>query len=458
MKFKGIRLGHSPRSDEVLRYQRDGHLITVAPTRTGKGRDVIIPALLEWPYSCVVNDLKGELSCVTSAQRRRFGQVVYLDPYLLVDRLMKGARPSLYNPMAALNPGSNEFTARAEKISDGVNWDEGQTYKHFTEGSRELCTAVQMGLAAHAEPHEKNLNAVRSVITGEFQGGVDVFGFAQAIMQNSTNQALRQMVANFCIPGAQGSRSLADIIQTAKVQTRFLSNPALMQSLSASDFSFADLKKRVVTVYVVLPMDFVDVSGKYSRLIFNSALSELLACGTGGVRVLLLMDEFAQLGTLMSMQSAMSMAAGFGIQLWPILQDLNQLAGLYPQTWETFLSNAGVRMFFAPRDEKTSHYLSGQCGQTLRRVISKSISYQDEVERQERLRGNGMNASRAASINVNFGSAPGHLLLPHECRELGGDEMLLFVEGVNGVIRAKRRPYWDEPEFRGQYSKNPYFG
>jgi hypothetical protein len=35
--------------------------------------------------------------------------------------------------------------------------------------------------------------------------------------------------------------------------------------------------------------------------------------------------------------------------------------------------------------------------------------------------------------------------------------MLLFVEGVKGVIRARRRAYWDEPEFRGQYSKNPMY-
>ena len=63
------------------------------------------------------------------------------------------------------------------------------------------------------------------------------------------------------------------------------------------------------------------------------------------------------------------------------------------------------------------------------------------------------------NINVSFGSVSRQLLLPHETRELGGDEMLLFVEGVNGVIRAVRRPYWDEPEFRRgpQFSPNPYF-
>jgi type IV secretion system protein VirD4 len=459
MKFKGIRLAHSTESDAVLRYPGPGHLITVAPTRSGKGRDVIIPALLDWPHSAVIFDPKGELYAVTAAKRRRFGEVRRLDPYGLGARLMKGTKASRYNPMARLDSRSIEFSAQAEKISDGLIWEEGEAYSYFTAGAGGLASMVQMGLVAHAEPHEKNLTAVRSVITGEFQGGVDVFGFAQSILDHSTNTALRQKAARFCVQGARQSRSLADIISTADVQTSFLSDAALAESLSASDFGFEDAKKRVVTVYVVLPMNYLDVCGKYFRLIVASALSELLA-GRKGVPVLMLMDEFFQLGSLKAIQNAMGMAAGFGIQLWPILQDLSQLSGLYPQTWETFLSNAGVRMFFGPRDEKTSNYLSGQCGQTERRVISKSISYQDEAEQEAQLRKHGrgnQGAVNVPNINLSFGSMSRELLLPHEVRELDDDEMLLFVEGVKGVIRARRRAYWNEPEFRGQYSRNPYF-
>jgi type IV secretion system protein VirD4 len=80
MKFKGIRLAHSKESDNILRYPGPGHLITVAPTRTGKGRDVVIPALLDWPYSCVIVDPKAELACVTSERRKRYGEVKFLDP------------------------------------------------------------------------------------------------------------------------------------------------------------------------------------------------------------------------------------------------------------------------------------------------------------------------------------------------------------------------------------------
>jgi type IV secretion system protein VirD4 len=461
MKFKGIRLGHSRESDDVVRYPGPGHLITVAPTRTGKGRDVLIPALLDWPYSCVIVDPKAELYCVTSAKRRRFGEVKYVDPYGLVARYMKGAKASRYNPMARLRPDSIEFSVQAEKIADSLIWEEGEANNFFTGGARGLISMVAMGLAEHAEPYEKNLTSMRSVITGEFQNGVDVFGFAQGIIDHSSNRALRQKAARFCVCNAQEARSLADIISTADGQTSFLSDAALAHSLGASDFSFADMKKRVITVYVVLPMDYLDVCGKYFRLIVASALSELLG-DRKGVPVLMLMDEFFQLGYLKAIQNAMSMAAGFGVQLWPVLQDLSQLVEHYPKTWETFLSNAAVRMYFGPRDGKTSDYLSGQCGQTERRTISKSISYQDDAEQQAQLKrhgsGNGRTGMNVPNINLSFGSASRQLLLPHEARELGGDEMLLFVEGVNGVIRARRRAYWDEPDLRGCYEKNPYFG
>jgi type IV secretory pathway TraG/TraD family ATPase VirD4 len=47
-------------------------------------------------------------------------------------------------------------------------------------------------------------------------------------------------------------------------------------------------------------------------------------------------------------------------------------------------------------------------------------------------------------------------LLPHEARELRGDEMLVFGEGIPGVIRAGRRPYYRSPEFDGMYEVDPY--
>jgi len=429
---EGVRIGFS-QSGQVLHYPGAGHLITIAPTRMGKGRDILIPALLEWNQSCIVIDPKGELAAVTGHYRRGFGDVLVLNPFDIWRQHLAGLTPARYNPVANLDPDSRSFGADADKIADAIVWHEGPGEEsHWVTSARLLVSGVIMGLAKHGAPVDKTLGGLRQVISGG-----QVYTFCREAMKSS-DPFIRQKLARFAVPGAEENKELNSIVSTADTQTGFIGNQAVSDSLSGSDFRFRDLKRKVTTVYLVLPLDYLDVCGKWFRLIVAAALSELLH-EEKGIRVLAVMDEFAQLGALKAIQNAMGMAAGFGLTLWPVLQDLSQLSGLYPQTWETFLSNAGVRMFFGPRDEKTSHYLSGQCGQAERRVVSKSLSEQ---------RG-AMNAS------LSYGQVGRPLLDPYETRQLDDDEMLLFIERVKGVVRARRRPYWQD--FRG-YGRNPYFG
>jgi type IV secretion system protein VirD4 len=207
-----------------------------------------------------------------------------------------------------------------------------------------------------------------------------------------------------------------------------------------------------VTVYVCLPLDVLEVCGKFFRLILGSALSELLredGLG-GGVRTLVLMDEFFQLGRLDAIQNAMGMARGFQTQLWCILNDLSQLHSLYGQTAETFMNNAGVRMWLAARDEVGSRYVSEQCGDGEARSISKSIGYAADTD-WDRV------GTVKPHVNVSYGQTPRKLILPHEVRELNDDEMILFVEKVKGAILAKRKPYFKIPELNERAGLNPYF-
>lgn len=429
---KGVRIGFS-QSGQILRYPGSGHLITIAPTRMGKGRDVLIPALLEWNQSCIVIDPKGELAAVTGHYRKRFGDVLVLNPFEIWPQYLKGLISARYNPLAMLDPDASSFGADADKLADAIVWHEGPGEEsYWVTSARLLVSGVIMALVKHGAPEDKTLGAMRQVISGG-----QVFQFCREAMK-SPDPFIRQKLARFAAQGAEENKELNSVVSTADTQTGFIGNAALTNSVSASDFRFRDLKRKPATVYLVLPLDYLDVCGKWFRLVIAAALSELLH-EEKGVRVLAVMDEFAQLGALKAIQNAMGMAAGFGLTLWPVLQDLSQLSGLYPQTWETFLSNAGVRMFFGPRDEKTSNYLSGQCGQVERRTVSKSIGEQ---------RGE-------MTINLGYGQVGVTLMDAYSTRQMDDDEMLLFVERVKGVVKAKRRPYW--VDFDG-YGKNPYFG
>ncbi|UIY31001.1 type IV secretory system conjugative DNA transfer family protein [Neorhizobium galegae] len=56
-----------------VHWDGDGHLLTVARTRSGKGKTSIIPNLLRYQGSCVVIDPKGELFEATSKWRSTLG-------------------------------------------------------------------------------------------------------------------------------------------------------------------------------------------------------------------------------------------------------------------------------------------------------------------------------------------------------------------------------------------------
>jgi type IV secretion system protein VirD4 len=67
--------------------------------------------------------------------------------------------------------------------------------------------------------------------------------------------------------------------------------------------------------------------------------------------VLYLLDEFASLGHLAPVERAMGLMAGYGVQLWPVLQDIHQLRATYGHRAGTFLSNAGVLQVFGVNDD-----------------------------------------------------------------------------------------------------------
>src|ERR1700730_9417031 len=105
----------------------------------------------------------------------------------------------------------------------------------------------------------------------------------------SSDAFIKQKLARFAVQGAEENKELNGIISTADTQTGFIGNDAITNSLSASDFRFKDLKRKPMTVYLVLPLDYLDVCGKWFRLIVAAALSELLH-EEKGVRVLAVMD------------------------------------------------------------------------------------------------------------------------------------------------------------------------
>lgn len=318
---------------------------------------------------------------------------------------------------------------------------------HWSDSARGLVASLIGHLAANMkDDRSKTLSMLRRAITSP-----KILQQFAADAQQGADDFIAEGLARFAGKDAENKGEIASIISTANTQTRFIGNRAIANNLSGSDFRFSMLKEEPTTVYLVLPVRYLASCGKWFRLVLAAALDELLT-EKKGLPVLCILDEFAQLGKLAVIENTLGLAAGLGVQLWPVLQDLTQLQELYPHRWESFLGCAGVQMFFAPRENTTANYVSDLCGDTTIQLPSESRGSTADPP--------GMFSSgRKTSISegVSTSAHQRRALLPQEIRQLPDNEFILFADGLPGrFIRMRRKPYWEIPECQGLYSPDPY--
>lgn len=434
---KGIRLGFDKKTSEVIRYRGEAHGILVAPARSGKFRDTLAGIALEWEHSMVIVDPKGQIAAVTKKQREEVGRVFVLNPFNVWPEYLGPS--ACYNPLSVLDPKSNEFDAECDALADAIVVNEGAGDSHWPDSARLLVGGVMMHLVSKFPPEDQTLGNLRDIISTSRL--IQFCNSAIAIGDDVTKQKL----ADFAEVAAENKGELRSIVNNAKTQTGFITK-AIAANLTRSDFQFRDLKKEPITVYVVLPTRMFGVAGKWFRLIVASALSELMR-EERGQPVLALLDEFAQLGYLKAMRDAMGQSAGMGLQVFPILQDLNQLKMHYKDGWETFLANTEFRQFFKPNDVFTQEYVSKLTGITTVKVPNTNFGQSS---------GGGNSSSNSG---ISFGETAQAVLQPYEVGRIGGDEFLMFAQGVDDVILGARAPYYDKercPDLRRLASEDPY--
>src|SRR5580658_2753683 len=90
-------MGFAPRTQvragDFITYSGDGHLMTFAPTGTGKTSGPVICNALKHPGQLIVIDMKGEIYKATAQARRNMGQEVHV-----ID-LHDGATTDSLNPL-----------------------------------------------------------------------------------------------------------------------------------------------------------------------------------------------------------------------------------------------------------------------------------------------------------------------------------------------------------------------
>lgn len=402
-------------------YDGDRHLLSIAPTRSGKGVSVVIPNLLHYAGSILVTDPKGE-NCVRTWRRRlAMGQTIHvLDPFGIT-----GAPQSRFNPLAIITgPDDPMASIKARAIADALIIPSGGD-SHWTDGAKAILTAFVLYVATgEQEDGKRNLGRVRELLTTAFPETL-------VEMQHAPLPQLRSLGGQ--IASIQ-DRELASILSTVNVQTNLLDEPVMLKAMGESDFSFADLKApEGCTVYLVLPVNQLVTFNRWLRLMVQIALQEFVdAPGIPSPRTVFLLDEFANLGRLSSIEQAVTLQAGYGLNVWMIVQDLPQLIREYREGWQSLVANAGVIQAFGTRDLQTAEYLSRMLGQT-------TIELASEDTAKQRVMNPGYISVRDPIIGRP-------LRTPSEIMEIPPEQSLLLVKGVPPLFCA-RIYYYRIPHF-----------
>ncbi|MCB1096084.1 MAG: type IV secretory system conjugative DNA transfer family protein [Verrucomicrobiae bacterium] len=411
----------------------DRHLMTIAGSRSGKSVSAIIPNLLRYPGSTLVIDPKGELACRTARHRSNFGNVHVLDPFDVVQGNATKFKGS-FNPMSILDRESKTLVEDAGLIADGLvvpspgrednHWDE--SAKHFIEG-------LILHVATHSSfKDQRNLTTVYRLLMIADEG-------LRKDMEESPVLAVAEAARGFW---QKSDKERDSVLSTARRHARFLGYQSMEEVLRSSSFDLRDLKTGTTTIYLCLPALRLGTVSQWLRIIVNLTLA-MMEYHQEKPRypVLMVLDEFAILSRMESIEKAIGQIAGLGVLLWIIIQDLSQLS-IYGKKSETMLGNCGILQFFGNSEPTTLEWIEKRLGKT---IVSKrsqhDVTFAGRTERGE--------------TGISHSTETHPLITAEEAsRFFGRDDNLvrqLIIRPSYSPMILQRACYYKDDRFRGQW-------
>lgn len=426
----GIVIGMRRRTGRFFRYYDSGHALVFAPTGAGKGVGFVIPNLLEYGGSMFVIDPKGENAAMTArARREKWGQETFiLDPWEVLEQ-----PTARFNPLDAIRPEDRDFDAKVQRIADAliIESDKDPFWSIEAKG---LLAGLIAFVCVHEPPAQRNLPRVRELL----RQPADDFQDLLEMMAGSPNRFIAE-TANAMSQKSDKERS--GVISTAQSNLQFLNSAVICDTLASSDFSMLDLKSKRITVYVILPTEHLNSQGRWLRLLVGEALAAMMSSERQkpDIPVLFLLDEFAALGHLTIAKTAFTLGRGYGAKMCPILQNLDQLKGLYEKEYRTFLSNAGVTLFWSVNDLSTAEEVSRMMGKYTQMTASRGMS----------------ESTQGGSVNYGENMTARDFATPDEVITLDKRMVVAFIANYR-PLELWRISYYDDPRFYGLVDPNPY--
>ena len=356
----------------------DRHHFLLAGSRGGKGRSVLTPNLITLPRetSVLVLDPKGDLASLTAKYRHLgLGQdVAVTDPFDCSGPNTTAYRTS-FNPINFITGAKlSTLTANAMLVADSlVVENESSKDPHWDESGRDWIG----GLAAHVATHpnyegRRDLVTVWQLAASACEGSsqhTDHYELEIEMLESDAASGFVRAAAQSFYSRSGGEFS--GVASNARRHLNFIGVEAIQNVLRGPSVDPKKLKNGSLTWYVTSPAMRANLMRGFQRMVVQLTLAAFEdETVSKGNQTVFMLDEFQALGRLKSMETAIAQFAGLGVKLMVVLQDLSQIKSAYPNSWQSFVGNAGTLQAFAGNDDETLSFLSKRLGEA--QVVTQS--------------------------------------------------------------------------------------
>ena len=454
---KGLFLGITE-DGYYLRDDAKTHTFLCAPSRSGKGVGIIIPTLLAWPHSVVVVDVKGENYAFTAGRRKKMGQlIIKFDPTVLCGS-------AKFNPFDEIRMGTPNEVKDCQNICRILADPTGKGYEganaHWTSNASDLLFGIVLHLKWTEKDKPVNITSVlefmasgtgglRKLLTDIKEGALagSVKHDESGEILKYTNQANEPVYFHprvfqvFAKMASTPEKEFGSIQSTLETALSVYRDPVIAENMSRSDFKIADLMNndKPVSLYLIVPPSDIDRMMPAFRTIVELLYRRNVEKMEFDVkdkntkankhRLLMLLDEFPQLGKLETFETAMGVIAGYGIKAFVICQSVMQINKLYGKD-NGIISNCEVQVYYAPNDQETAEQLA--------RMLGKKT-----VETKSRSTGTAL---ISLDKSRTYNETGRDLMMADEVRALDPKKELVFKRGMRPIL-ANKITWYDNPDF-----------
>ncbi len=443
-----------------LRHSGPEHVLTYAPTRSGKGVGLVVPTLLSWSESCVITDLKGELWALTSGWRQKHAsnKVLRFEPASLSGSVC-------WNPLDEIRLGTEYEVGDVQNLATLIVDPDG---KGLDSHWQRTAFALLVGVILHAmykskaEGSHATLQSVDAMLADPNRDVRELWmEMATSVHRDGQNHHAIGSAARDMMDRPE--EEAGSVLSTAKSYLALYRDPVVARNVSRSDFRIRQLMHEddPVSLYIVTQPNDKARLRPLVRILVNMIvrlLADKMSFKNGRPvahykhPLLLMLDEFPSLGRLEIMQESLAYVAGYGIKCYLICQDINQLKSRetgYGHD-ETITSNCHVQNAFPPNRIETAEHLSRLTGQTT--IVKEQITTSGR-----------RTAAMLGQVSRTFQEVQRPLLTPDECLRMPGPkkngkgeieqagDMVIYVAGYPAIY-GKQALYFKDPVFLARAS------